>query len=256
MKEEAFPILEFDEDVNAFIEPKLILNKYKPLPEKLIITFFHEAVDRLLENGEISLYQTIKGENHHHMYLFNDYDVAIVKGAIGSAACAGFYEEYIALGAQEIIFCGGAGALDAGLNVGTLMIVEAAIRDEGLSYHYLKPSRTVAADKAVIKKIETFLTKEHMPYIKGTVWTTDAFYRETIAKIKARKAEGALMVDMEQAGLLAVSAFRGVKYGAILYAGDDLSQDVWDGRGWHHKKDLRENLIYLCLKYLTESHSS
>lgn len=252
MRKEKIPLLEFDEDLTAFIEPSLVKKKYKPLPEKLIITFFHEAVDRLLERGEITLYQTIKGENHHHMYLFTEHDVAIVKGAIGSAACAGFYEEYIALGAKDIIFCGGAGALDARLNVGTLMIVESAIRDEGLSYHYLKPSRTVEADKTNVKKIEHFLTNEHIPYIKGMVWTTDAFYRETKNKIKARKEEGALMVDMEQAGLLAVSRFRGVSYGAILYAGDDLSQEIWDGRMWHHQKDLRENLIYLCLKYLTD----
>lgn len=252
MKKDIVPILEFDDDLTAFIEPSLVLKKFKPLPKKLIITFFHEAVDRLLERGEIVLYQTIKGENSHDMYLFTKHEVAIVKGSIGSAACAGFYEEYIALGAKDIMFCGGAGALDASLNVGTLMIVESAIRDEGLSYHYLKPSRTVEADKENVKKIERFLANENIPHIKGMVWTTDAFYRETKSKIKARKEEGALMVDMEQAGLIAVSLFRGVSYGAILYAGDDLSQEIWDGRMWHHQKDLRENLINLCLKYLVQ----
>ncbi|MFP4287003.1 MAG: nucleoside phosphorylase [Candidatus Izemoplasmataceae bacterium] len=252
MKKDIVPILEFDEDLEAFIEPSLVLRKYKPLPEKLIITFFHEAVDNLLKKDEITLYQTIKGENHHDMYLFKNHDVAIVKGSIGSAACAGFYEEYIALGAKEIIFCGGAGALDASLNVGALMIVEGAIRDEGLSYHYLKPSRTVEANPEIVNKIERFLKDKEIPFIKGIVWTTDAFYRETRSKIKARANEGALMVDMEQAGLLAVSKFRGVSYGAILYAGDDLSQEIWDGRLWHQKKDLRENLITLCLNYLIQ----
>lgn len=64
------------------------------------------------------------------------------------------------------------------------------------------------------------------------------FFRETIEKVKLRKEEGVKIVEMEQAGCLAVSVFRKIKYGAIIYAGDDVSSSSWDGRQWKSKKVL------------------
>ena len=51
---------------------------------------------------------------------------------------------------------------------------------------------------------------------------------------------------MEQAGCIAVAQFRKIKYGALLYGGDDVSQDVWDGREWNKRGSIRYNLISLC----------
>ena len=57
---------------------------------------------------------------------------------------------------------------------------------------------------------------------------------------------------MEAATFFAVSKFREVKLGQILYGGDDLSGEVWDSRSWNWRKDIRENLVDLsfeiCLK--------
>lgn len=77
-------------------------------------------------------------------------------------------------------------------------------------------------------------------------WTTDAFYRETPDKIQLRKEEGAVLVEMEQASSLAVTQFRGIDYGAIVYGGDDVSGTVWDNRGWHSREDVRYSLVSIC----------
>jgi hypothetical protein len=57
---------------------------------------------------------------------------------------------------------------------------------------------------------------------------------------------------METAALMAVSRFRQVKFGQILYAGDAVMSKGWDGRSWHSRKEIRENLFWLaaeaCLK--------
>ena len=59
-------------------------------------------------------------------------------------------------------------------------------------------------------------------------------------------AEGCLTVEMEAAAFFAVAAFRGVSFGQLLYAGDDLSGDAWDQRDWNDHASGRELLFRLA----------
>jgi uridine phosphorylase len=43
-----------------------------------------------------------------------------------------------------------------------------------------------------------------------------------------------------------VAQFRGVSFGQMLYAGDDLSGEAWDGRGWLHHESGRDVLLRLA----------
>lgn len=54
------------------------------------------------------------------------------------------------------------------------------------------------------------LGEEGVPYLRTISWTTDAFYRETPAKVSLRRQEGCLCVEMEAAALFAVAQFWGV----------------------------------------------
>lgn len=83
-------------------------------------------------------------------------------------------------------------------------------------------------------------------YIRGLTWTTDAIFRETNDRIAQRKEEGAKIVEMEQAGCIAVAEFRGFEYGALIYGGDDVSQEEWSNRGWRSRKGIRYDLVMLC----------
>ncbi|MBO5031925.1 MAG: hypothetical protein J6D08_08590 [Lachnospiraceae bacterium] len=85
-------------------------------------------------------------------------------------------------------------------------------------------------------------------YIRGLTWTTDALFRETNDRIVQRKAEGAKIVEMEQAGCIAVAQFRGFDYGALIYGGDDVSQEEWSNRGWRSREGIRYDLVMLCKK--------
>jgi uridine phosphorylase len=124
--------------------------------------------------------------------------------------------------------------------------VSAAVRDEGVSYHYLPPSREVTANVDAVTALVKTLDGRDVPYRVGKTWTTDAPYRETANKIARRREEGCLTVEMESAALIAVSQFRNVIFGQALYGGDDLSGVEWDNRGWQSKSDIRESLFWLC----------
>lgn len=64
--------------------------------------------------------------------------------------------------------------------------------------------------------------------VQQVLWTTDAIYRETKAKLEARKNEGCLAVEMELAGVQAVCDFYGWDLYDFLVTGDVLDQAVYD----------------------------
>jgi purine-nucleoside phosphorylase len=94
------------------------------------------------------------------------------------------------------------------------------------------------------------MSEMKIDYIIGKTWTTDAFYRETKQRISQRLYEGCLTVEMEFTALAAVAKFRRVEFAEILYCGDDLSHEVWDGREWNQQDLLRKDLIFLAKKIL------
>ncbi|MBQ0168031.1 MAG: nucleoside phosphorylase [Treponema sp.] len=242
-----FPILEFDTNPVAKINPENLTCGEKWPADKLIITFFSEALNKLLEEKRIEVFTHIGGENPFDIYRFVDApDILILLGQIGCPACAGNLDAFQAFGIKKVMFCGGGGVLDRSIKVGEFLVVEGAIRDEGFSYHYLPPARVVNANPAVVKRITGYLDEKGFTYLTGLCWTTDAMLRETADRIELRKSEGAKIVEMEQAGCLAVAQFRGFDYGAIIYGGDDVAGDEWDDRGWGHRYGIRFNLIMLC----------
>jgi uridine phosphorylase len=130
--------------------------------------------------------------------------------------------------------------------VGHLIVPTSAVRDEGTSYHYLPPGREVDASPEAVAAIERVLQDRGRRYLLSKTWTTDAFYRETPAKVQLRKSEGCLTVEMEAAAFFAVAQFRRVPFAQILYGGDDVSGNEWDHRGWHERASVREVLFWLA----------
>ncbi len=155
-------------------------------------------------------------------------------------------EELAALGCRTFLACGGAGVLRRDIAVGHLVVPTSAVRDEGTSYHYLPPAREIVLDPEVVRTICNSLAEAGVPYLAGKTWTTDAFFRETLAKVERRRSEGCLTVEMECASFAAAALFRGLRFGQILYGGDDLSGLVWDSRGWKNRGGIRQGVFELA----------
>jgi len=243
-----WPILEYDLSREALIEPTRV-NRRVELPEHCVICFFAEQIAHLAERGRLRQVTEQRSEiGSHPVYVLEHAggEVALFHPGVGAPLAAALLEEVIARGCTRFIVCGGAGVLDRAIARGHLLVPASAVRDEGTSYHYLPPSREVSATPQAVAAIEAVLDERGIPYIRTKAWTTDAFYRETPARIAARRAEGCLCVDMECAALYAVAQFRGVALGALLYGGDDVSGSEWDQRDWHAQPDVRERMILLA----------
>lgn len=251
MDRKDFPIIEFDFNRNSVIEPAKIISPSKKMPEHCVITFYQENINTLLEKNKLELISVRRSEVGEFPVYKTDFqgkEIAIFNPGLGGPCAAGFYEEIIALGGKKFIACGSAGVLDKKIERGVITIIDSAVRDEGTSYHYLPPSRLVKADEEVIYIIEKVLSKHKIKFLKGKTWTTDAFYRETTDKVKERRNEGCITVEMEAASLMAVSIFRGVKFGQILCAGDDVSGKDWDKRYVPESASHRDKVFWLAVE--------
>jgi uridine phosphorylase len=244
------PILDFDDDRPAMLEPTSLIPRNEAMPEHCVICFFHDVMDHMLGAGLISEIACLKSEiGRHPVFLVKDTDpkVALLHPGVGAPLAAALLEETIALGGRKFIACGGAGTLDSHV-LGKLIVPTSAIRDEGTSYHYLPPGEEVGPTPAALQAIEQTLNAAGVPFEKTKTWTTDAVYRETRGKVALRKESGCGCVEMEAAALFAVALFRGVELAQILYAGDDLGGDSWDSRNWDDQWAAREKLLQLGIK--------
>ena len=246
-----FPVLEYDDDPSARLDPAHYACEGFDT-DKLVITFFPEVIEDLLRTKQIQKYVSIPGENPLTVYKFAEKpDVLLTLGQVGCPACAGNLDLFNAMGIKKAMFCGGGGVLDKNIGVGQVLVVDGAIRDEGFSYQYIPASRVIYTDPAVTEIIVSFLEKRGVSYLRGLTWTTDAIFRETAQRIETRRKEGAKIVEMEQAGCIAVSRFRRFSYGALIYGGDDLAGEEWDGRGWRSRKGVRSDLVRLCTELVS-----
>lgn len=243
-----YPILEFDPSSAAFIDPSQV-NRPHDMPEVCVICFFKDVIDKVVAGHAARLLVKNAWEDGPHPVYEIEHlgqRLAFFHSGIGAPLAAGLLEDVIAFGCRKFIACGGCGVLEKDIAVGSLIVVTGAIRDEGVSYHYLPPGREVSANPAGVQALVNVLSQRGIPYRLGKTWTTDAPYRETVDRIARRKAEGCLAVEMECAGLMAVAQFRGVTFGQVLYSGDDLSGAQWDNRLWQSRADIRESLFWLC----------
>lgn len=243
-----YPILEYDRTREALIEPSRVIAP-RDVPEHCVICFFQEVIDQVVaEQGATMLARNKWEDGPHPLYeiAHRGRRLAFFHPGIGGPLAAGLLEEMIAWGCHKFIACGGCGVLAREIAVGHLILVTSAVRDEGVSYHYLPPAREVVAGEDGVRALAQTLDGQGVPYLRGKTWTTDAPYRETAGKVALRRGEGCLTVEMEAASFLAVAQFRGVPFGQVLYGGDDLSGVEWDNRAWQSRSDVRQRLFWLC----------
>jgi uridine phosphorylase len=243
----AYPILEYDPAITALINPSAII-KPRDMPEHCVICFFKDVMDKVIVEHDARIVGESTWEDGLHPVYeisYQDQRLAFFHPGIGAALAAGLLEDVIAFGCRKFIACGGCGVLDKEIAVGNLIVVSGAIRDEGVSFHYIPPAREISANEKGISALIKVLKSRRVPYRLGKTWTTDAPYRETVDKITRRRQEGCITVEMESAGMMAVAQFRGVLFGQVLYGGDDLSGSEWDDRKWRSKQAVRENLFWI-----------
>jgi len=245
-----FPILEFDPSQRAILNPDMA-NLRHDAPLKAVPCFFFDLIEQLKQESKLTFFENLHSEMGLlpiYQYQVDEQIILVYQAGLGAALSAGILEEVIAMGAKHFIACGGCGVLDHHVDVGHPFIISSAIRDEGVSYHYLPPAREVKPHPDAIIALKTTLEKRQIPYNLSKTWTTDAIYRETIDKRTRRVEEGCEIVEMEAAAFFAVAEFRKVVFGQIVYGGDLVIPEGWDGRKWSSRTVIRRLLFDLAVE--------
>lgn len=162
---------------------------------------------------------------------------------IGAPAAAAALEELAALGTSRFVSIGTAGSLQRDLRAGDVVLCDAAIRDEGVSHHYLPPAKLITANAAMTGALRAAMTQGGLAFRAGTSWTIDTPYRETVAEARHYQAEGVLCVEMEAAALFAVAEVRGLQVASAFTISDSLADLVWNPQ--FHGPEVEAGLIAL-----------
>jgi uridine phosphorylase len=137
-------------------------------------------------------------------------------------------ENLIAWGVEKIIFLGWCGSISETVRIGDLVVTEAAIIDEGTSGHYHdKDALRSFPSASMITRLKKVLAQNQIHYHNGTIWSTDAIYRETRQKVQFYQDQGAIGVEMEMSALFTVADFRGVDICAMAVVSDELASFKW-----------------------------
>jgi|HubBroStandDraft_2_1064218.scaffolds.fasta_scaffold00986_8 uridine phosphorylase len=157
--------------------------------------------------------------------------ISIFRMPTGAPAAAFLLEQIIACGAETIVGLGIAGSLDPELTPGAVLIAAHAFVGEGTSPHYgvarrLHPPPVIPASALLVARLSRTFAEHgdaEGPVRTGTAWSTDAPFRELRGDIATKRAQGALVVDMETSAMYSVARFRGVRACNLLVISDELT---------------------------------
>ena len=252
-------LTEFDRSKQAVINPDMMFHKVPDFPETLVSVFSHQLFKAVLDflGGKV-IAETADVDGIWPVYevTYKGKRFAFYKARLGAPACVGCFEDVIPMGVKRIILLGNCGVLDSSIKDCGIIIPTKAIRDEGTSYHYAPAADYIDVNKKYVDDFIAVLDNLGYPYVRGITWTTDAFYRETRAKVAARKAMGAICVEMECAAMQAMCDFRGVEFFQFLYAGDNLDHSNWDPRSLSGTAKLDEKEIIALLAFELASRAT
>ena len=218
------------QDFLSYMKKSGLITDPEKAPEAAILCYQKSLFDFVVEKHRVHFHT---GYFKQHLAYIEDAEgsgsrLAIIgKFGIGAPAAAVMLEELIAWGVKSFISIGFAGGLIKGLHPGAVVLCTGALRDEGVSYHYVPGGGLALPDEALSDDLGSAFDAAGVPYQSGITWTTDAIYRETKEEIDSVVARGATTVEMEASALFTVARYRQVPMAACFTISDSLAETEW-----------------------------
>jgi uridine phosphorylase len=230
MKEE-LPLLHHPLDEETAFTPQALIAAVQSarrlphtrVPAVCVLEFDGDLTDRLVA-GRLATPLSTWACFHTPMFeLEADGDTCgIIPRTIGGPYAVLVAEQLAASGARLIVGLTSAGRVRPDLPIPSLVLATRAVRDEGTSYHYVSPQRTIDAPASVLPHLQRELGRLGTPLFQGLVWTTDAPYRETRRQIEHHAGSGVLAVEMQAASLFAFSAARSMPVAVVAHVSNAI----------------------------------
>jgi uridine phosphorylase len=197
-------------------------------PATVVLAFSPRAVDRAVERWGA---RPVRGHSRVFTIGRGARSIGLVEPrGIGGPSLSVTVEELAASGARRFIAVGFAGAVRADLDAGSYVVCTRALRDEGTSYHYARPSRWARPSPVLTRAIGAALSARDVSFRRGASWTIDAPYRETVDELRSVRRAGILTVEMEASALFAIARVRHLEAAAVFAISDLLDEGGWTPR--------------------------
>jgi uridine phosphorylase len=225
----------FFDPTRVVLDPRAIagaLTRKEPhelaLPERAIITFNEADLRRLTEDRGASVLDA--WAPFRMIRLLSGTSTVVVRSSFGGPNIAVLMEELSAFGVGEFLLWGYCGGMGPDRAVGDVCLAGSALREEGISWHYLEDESDMVSSRWADDWTDT-AAGAGFPVVD--IWTTDALYRETENKIEACIERGISAVEMEVASFYAVATAKGLKAVAFLVVSDLFNNNGTWTSGFH-----------------------
>jgi uridine phosphorylase len=233
----------FDHALNApsAFEPEKLVSSVREtrglpevsVPAVCVLDFDGDLTDWLSSHG-IATPFTPWACFHTTMFLVEAEGIrcGLIARTIGGPYAVLIAEQLRVAGAQLILGLTSAGRVSPSFPLPGLVVVTSAVRDEGTSLHYLPPAEDVACPTPIRDLLIDELSGLNSTVVQGSVWTTDAPYRETLEQLQRHADAGVLAVEMQAASLFAFATARQMDIGIVAHVTNALDhQDEQFNKG-------------------------
>ncbi len=263
MKPDSFPLLQHALDRPTAFTPETLLEAVRAerslprtdVPAVCLLDFDGDVTDRLVSSGRASAWPSWACF-HTPMFALEveGAPCGIIPRTIGGPYAVLVAEQLRVSGAGVVIGLTSAGRVSPSLPLPSFVIPSRALRDEGTSYHYLPHSEFVEAMPFLVDALESAVAPLGRAVFRGTVWTTDAPYRETHEQLARHARAGILAVEMQAASLFAFSEARKFPAGVVAQVTNAVhdSEDTFDKGNPVEEARLVEAVCRAGLSYLRE----
>ena len=221
-----FCYLELPALMSKFYEETII----KPTPIRdfvgeNVLYIPYDSPSRLLQKTIKKLAFKEKNTGFGRLYLLKN-KIVLYK-SLGAPSAILLLERLIASGAQEIVILGFCGSLNPKCKIGQGVSISKAISEEGTSKHYFSRKRIFYPSSILKNRLERILHAWNLPFLTGSLVSTDAPYRETKTWLEQKQKKGIDFVDMEASAVFALAKFHDIQAAALMIISDELWSGVW-----------------------------
>ena len=184
---------------------------------------------------------TILGQNREFRIgkgSFHGMELGVCSTGIGGPSTEIALVEAAELGCEVAIRVGGTGALDPDIPLGSMLLVEEAVRGGGAATFYAPPQHPAVPHPDVLHALADGLENAGEKYKKCKVASVDGYYaaqgrpyphssQDSNLILERYRSQGVSALDMEAETILIVGKAVGMKAGVLLVVHGNRGTDTW-----------------------------
>jgi uridine phosphorylase len=155
--------------------------------------------------------------------------LTICSTGIGGPSAAIAVEELARVGVETFVRVGTTGALQAGIEIGDMVVATGAAKEEGTSKRYESVEYPAVPDYEALTSLVDAADARGEDVHVGPIVSDDAFYNETDAYVEDWEDAGLLAIEMEAATIFSLARRRGLGAGAICTVDGNLVEGTQKG---------------------------